>query len=160
MSIADDAAEPLSRGAFTDAGLLARGVCRALAERGYATLLEFSLASGRRADVLALGRGGEIAIIEIKSSLADFRADRKWRQYREFCDRLYFAVAADFPRELIPAECGLIIADSFGAAVLREAEPRRLDAARRKAVTLRFARAAAQRLRRLTDPGGGEGELL
>src|SRR2546421_3032573 len=89
------------------AALLARGVGRALAQLGYASLLEVALANGRRADIMALGRGGEIAIVEIKSSLPDFRADRKWPDYWEFCDRLYFAVAADFPRDLLPAECGL-----------------------------------------------------
>src|SRR5258708_5967022 len=99
--------------------LLARGVGRALAQLGYASLLEVALANGRRADIMALGRGGEIAIVEIKSSLPDFRADRKWPDYWEFCDRLYFAVAADFPRDLLPAECRLIIADPFGPAMLR-----------------------------------------
>src|SRR5258707_14007305 len=99
--------------------LLARGVCRALQQRGYASLLECALANGRRADIMALGRGGEIAIVEIKSSLPDFRADRKWPDYWEFCDRLYFAVAADFPRDLLPAECCLIVADPFGAAGAR-----------------------------------------
>jgi hypothetical protein len=131
---------------------LARGVCRALAHRGFATLLEVSLANGRRADVLALGRDGEIIIVEVKSSVADFRADRKWPAYREFCDRLYFAVAEGFPRELIPEECGLIIADGFGAAVLREAPVGPLAPARRRAVLLRFAQLGAGRLRRLLDP--------
>jgi hypothetical protein len=139
-----------------DAALLARGVCRALDQLGYATIQEFGLANGRRADVMALGRGGELAIVEIKSSVADFRADRKWPEYWEFCDRLYFAVAASFPRDLVPAECGLILADPFGAAVLREPTPRPLNAARRRAVTLRFALAGASRLRRLLDPGAGE----
>lgn len=142
------------------APFLARGVCRALDQLGYATLHEFSLANGRRADVMAIGRGGEIAIVEIKSSLADFRADHKWPDYWEFCDRLYFAVAASFPRDIVPAECGLIIADPFGAAVLRQPLPRALNAARRRAVTLRFALAGAQRLRRLLDPGAGEAGLL
>src|SRR5450755_1126906 len=109
--------------------LLARGVCRALQALGYASLLEVALANGRRADVIALGRGGEIAIVEIKTSIADFRADRKWPEYWEYCDRLYFAVASSFPRELISVECGLIIADPFGAAILREAELRPLNAA-------------------------------
>src|SRR5262249_5598317 len=142
------------------ATLLTRGVCRALGQLGFATLTEFPLASGRRADVLALGRGGEIAIVEVKSSLADFRADRKWPDYWGFCDRLYFAVAAGFPRDVLPTECGLLIADPFGAAILREPAPRPLSAARRRAVTLRFALAGAQRLRRLVDPGAGEAELL
>jgi hypothetical protein len=131
---------------------LARGVCRALAHRGLATLLEVSLANGRRADVLGLGRNGEIVIVEVKSSIADFRADHKWPDYRDFCDRLYFAVAEGFPRELIPEDCGLIIADGFGAAVLREAPAIPLAPARRRAVLLRFAQLGAGRLRRLLDP--------
>jgi hypothetical protein len=109
---------------------------------------------------MALGRGGEIAIVEIKSSLTDFRADRKWSDYWEFCDRLYFAVARDFPRHLIPPECGLIVADPFGAELLRESPVRPLNAARRRAVTLRFALMGAQRLRRTLDPGAGEDTLL
>jgi hypothetical protein len=140
--------------------LLARGVCRELQQRGYASLLECALANGRRADIMALGRGGEISIVEIKSSLADFRADRKWSDYWGFCDRLYFAVAAAFPRHVIPAECGLILADPFGAALLRESSVRPLNAARSRAVTLRFALIGAQRLRRTLDPGSGEDTLL
>src|SRR5712675_1041233 len=100
---------------------LARGISRALAHRGFATLLEVSLANGRRADVLALARDGELIVVEIKSSVADFKSDRKWREYRDFCDRLYFAVPAGFPTELIPEDCGLILADPFGAAIIREA---------------------------------------
>ena len=102
------------------AALLARGVCRALEQLGYASLVEFPLANGRRADILALGKTGDLVIVEIKSSVADFRADRKWIAYRDFSDRLYFAVPNDFPRALIPEECGLMVADSFGAAVLRD----------------------------------------
>jgi hypothetical protein len=142
------------------APLLARGVCRELQQRGYASLLEFTLANGRRADIVALDRGGEIAIVEIKSSLADFRADQKWPEYWDFCDRLYFAVAGEFPQRLIPPECGLIVADPFGAALLRESTRRPLNAARRRAVTLRFALTGAQRLRRTLDPGAGEDTLL
>ncbi|HLJ19239.1 MAG TPA: MmcB family DNA repair protein, partial [Stellaceae bacterium] len=101
--------------------LLARGVGRALAQRGFATLTEVSLANGRRADVMGLGRAGELVIVEVKSSLQDFRSDAKWPEYREFCDRFYFAVAEGFPRGEIPGDCGLIVADGFGGAVLREA---------------------------------------
>ena len=137
---------------------LARGICRALAQLGFATLLEAPLANGRRADVLALRRDGELVVVEIKSSVADFKSDRKWPEYRAFCDRLYFAVPAGFPIELIPDECGLIIADPFGAAVLREAPVVPLAAARRRAVLLRFARLGAARLRRLIDPGGADPE--
>src|SRR3954467_2409715 len=101
------------------AALLARSTCRALEQLGYASLLEFPLANGRRADILALGKSGDLIIVEIKSSVADFRADRKWAVYRGFANRLYFAVPNEFPALLIPEECGLIVADAFGAAVLR-----------------------------------------
>ena len=134
------------------APLLARGICRALAQLGYASLLEFPLANGRRADVLALGKTGDLIIIEIKSSIADFRADRKWTSYREFADRLYFAVPNGFPAVLIPEECGLMVADAFGAALLRDGITTPLSPARRRAMTLRFARTAAARLRRQLDP--------
>ena len=137
------------------AALLARSTCRALEQLGYASLLEFPLANGRRADILALGRSGDLIIIEIKSSVADFRADRKWAEYREFADRLYFAVPNAFPSSLIPEECGLIVADGFGAAVLRHGAETPLAPARRKALTLRFALAAANRLRRQLDPQAG-----
>jgi hypothetical protein len=133
--------------------LLARGVCRGLAALGWSVLTEVTLANGRRADVLALSGAGDLAIIEVKSSIEDFRADRKWGEYREFCDELYFAVPDGFPLELIPDECGLIAADSFGAELLRPAPVLRLAPARRKALTLRFAQLAAQRLLRLVDPG-------
>jgi hypothetical protein len=139
---------------------LCRGATRLLLQQGYAALAEVALANGRRADLLALGRDGEIRIVEIKSSLLDFRADRKWPEYRDFCDRLYFAVGADFPDELIPQDCGLIRADGWGAAVLREAPVLPLVAARRKAVTLRFALVAAQRLGQLLDPGFAAASLF
>ena len=134
------------------AALLARGICRALDQLGYASLVEFPLANGRRADILALGKTGELVIVEIKCSVADFRADRKWVTYREFADRLYFAVPNEFPALLIPEECGLIVADPFGAALLRDGAATQLAGARRRALTLRFARTAASRLRRQLDP--------
>ena len=125
---------------------IARGVLRLLTDHGYAGVTEMTLANGRRADVAAIGPGGEITIVEIKSCVADFRSDQKWPEYRPFCDRFYFAVDHDFPQDLIPDETGLIVADAFGGAVLREPECEKLVAARRKAVTLRFARLAAARL--------------
>jgi hypothetical protein len=138
---------------------LARGLCRALAQRGFVTLTEVPLATGRRADVLALGREGELVIIEIKSSVADFKSDRKWPEYRQYCDRLYFAVPDGFPRELIPEDCGLIGADPFGGAVLREAPLLPLAAGRRRPKHQRIARNAAGRLRRLLDPAIDDPEL-
>ena len=137
------------------ATLLARGVCRALDQLGYASLVEFPLANGRRADILGLGKSGDLLIVEIKSSVADFRADRKWAAYRDFADRLYFAVPNHFPQVLIPEECGLMVADPFGAALLREGRSTPLNPGRRRALMLHFARIAAARLRRCLDPEAG-----
>jgi hypothetical protein len=134
------------------AALLTRGACRALDQLGYACLREFPLANARRADILALGKDGELVIVEIKSSTADFRADHKWSHYRDYSDRLYFAVANGFPKGLIPEECGLMVADGFGAALLRDGKTTPLSPARRRALTLRFARVAATRLWRSLDP--------
>jgi hypothetical protein len=134
------------------AALLARGICRALDQLGYASLVEFPLLNGRRADILGLGKSGDLLIVEIKSSVADFRADRKWASYRDFADHLYFAVPNHFPQGLIPEECGLMVADPFGAALLRDGRTTLLNSNRRRAITLRFARVAAVRLRRCLDP--------
>lgn len=131
---------------------LARGVSRFLEHLGYGTLAEFSLANGRRADVIGVNERGETVIVEIKSSPADFLSDEKWPEYREFCDYFYFAVPMDFPQELLPDECGLIVADAYGAEILRESTAAALNASRRKAVLLRFALTASLRLRRLVDP--------
>lgn len=125
---------------------LARGVTRMLIEHGLATLLEVPLANGRRADVMGLSQQGEIWIVETKSCFEDYAVDAKWPDYLEYCDRFFFAVTEHFPRELVPAEVGLIVADGFGGAILRGAPTRPLNAARRKAVTLSFARLAALRL--------------
>ena len=141
------------------AALLARGVCRAFEQLGYASLLEFPLANGRRADVFALGRSGDLVIVEIKTSVGDFRADRKWVEYRDFADRFYFAVPNTFPLGLIPEDCGLIVADAFAASLIRDGDPNALAPGRRRAVTLRFALAAAARLRRHLDPQAGLGPL-
>jgi hypothetical protein len=135
--------------------LLARGVARAFNALGCVTLTEVTLANGRRADLMVIDAKGDILIVEVKSSIEDFRADRKWAEYREFCDAFYFAIPDHFPSDLIPIECGLIVADSFQAEILRVAPVVRLVPARRKALTLRFAQLAAQRLYRLTDPGSG-----
>lgn len=132
---------------------LARGVGRAMNDLGYACLAEVPLANGRRADVMALSTSGDIVIVEIKSSVEDFRSDRKWAEYWGFCDYLYFAVPEGFPETMLPPDCGVIRADPFGAAHIRESTLSRLAPARRKAVTLRFAHLAAARLGRLTDPG-------
>ena len=134
------------------AGDICRGVLRLFADMSLAGVTEMTLANGRRADIAAVGTKGEITIVEVKSSVADFRADGKWPDYRPFCDRFYFAVSHGFPKELIPDEAGLIVADGFGGAILREPETTPLSPARRKAVTLRFARLAANRLNFGTEP--------
>ena len=108
--------------------------------------MEVPLANGRRADVMALSPSGEIWIVETKSCLADFACDEKWPDYLEFCERFFFAVTEDFPREQIPENAGLIVADGFGGAIIRDYAATPLAPARRKAVTLMFARLAAQRL--------------
>lgn len=132
--------------------LLARGVCRALGERGFAALTEFVPARGLRTDVIALGPHGEIWVVEVKSSLADFRSDSKWMGYLDWCDRFYFAVPEGFPDDVLPPGHGLIRADQWGADILCDAPERKLAPARRKALTLAFARTAAERLRAATDP--------
>ncbi len=129
-----------------------RGVRRALAFRGFSSLMEFRLASGRRADVLALDTNGTIIIVEVKSGVVDFRTDQKWPDYAEWCDAFYFAVDEAFPTELIPDECGLMVADAYGAEVVREAPLRKLAPARRKTLLLRAALAGAGRLHRIEDP--------
>ncbi|MBI5939205.1 MAG: DNA repair putative endonuclease MmcB [Caulobacterales bacterium] len=122
-----------------------RGATRLLVEMGYAPLAEVGLPNGRRADLMALGPKGEIVIVEVKSSPEDYLTDRKWAEYAPYCDAFFFAVAPEFPVSLIPPEPGLIIADGFGGAVVREPGWTPLVAARRKALTLAFARLAAFR---------------
>lgn len=133
-----------------------RGTCRLLRDLGFSTVTELVLSSGHRADIVALGRKGELWIIEIKSSVEDFRTDHKWPAYHGHCDRLYFAVPHDLPVDILPAETGIIVADRFGAAVMRDAPDTPLAAARRRAVHLRFAHAAASRLHAVIDPGAGD----
>jgi hypothetical protein len=122
-----------------------RGAARLLVGLGFAPLAEVCLPNGRRADLMALGPRGEIAIVEVKSSLEDFRVDRKWGEYAPFCELFYFAVAPSFPRQILPGGPGLIVADGFGGAILNDSPVTPLAPARRKALTLAFARLAAMR---------------
>lgn len=125
---------------------LARGIGRMLAQHGLASVRELPLGNGRRADLVGLDPGGALWIVETKSGLLDFLTDSKWQDYLPFCDAFYFGVAEDFPIERIPVECGLIVADGFGGEILRPSPIRPLAPARRKAITLTFARLAATRL--------------
>lgn len=108
------------------------------------------MGNGRRLDVLALGAKGELWAVEVKSSVEDFRADQKWQSYLDYCDRFFFAVPMDFPRDLIPDDVGLIVADRFEAAIIRQCEESSLSAARRKKLLISFGQTAAARLQ-----GGG-----
>lgn len=137
------------------AAALARGVCRMLHERGAATLTEFTLGNGRRADVIAVDEAGRVIIVEVKTSVADFRSDGKWPEYLDYCDSFYFAVPDDFPRDLLPADCGVMVADAYDALILQVAEEQPIHGSRRRAVILRFARAAALRLALAIDPRPG-----
>ncbi len=132
-----------------------RGAIRLLESMGHGTLTEFPLRSGRRADILSLGVKGEIWIVEVKSGVPDFRSDRKWQDYLEWCDRFFFAVGPEFPAEILPAEAGLLISDEYEAILVREAAATPLFGARRKALTLRFAHLAARRLSGRDDPIAG-----
>jgi len=148
------AAVPLDPARMTPGQRIARGVCRELAARGLACLTEMVPAPGLRVDVMALGPKGEIWIVECKSSRADFTADHKWRGYLAWCDRFLWAVPPDFPREILPEGAGLMLADAHGAELLSEGPRDPLAPARRRALSLIFARTAAQRLHLLRDPGG------
>jgi len=134
---------------------LARGVARYLRSLGYASLEEFMPVRGLRVDVMALGPKGELWVIECKSSRADFQSDRKWQGYLEWCDRYFWAVDLEFPTDLLPEGTGLILADAYDAEIIRMALDDPLAPARRKKLTLKFARDAARRLHGLRDPGPG-----
>lgn len=148
---------PVDRRQSATALAVARGTARLLASLGFACVSELPLASGRRADLVALGGTGDIWIVEIKSSVVDFRADQKWIDYRLHCDRLFFATTVEVPCEIFPQDTGLIVADAFGASIVCEAPEHRLSAATRKSMMLRFGYSAASRLQTLADPTGPYG---
>jgi hypothetical protein len=139
---------------------ICRGVARLLRTHAMAAIPEVSLANGRRADLAAIDGSGEIWIVEVKSSIEDFRSDAKWPDYRDFCDRLFFAVSPAFPREILPADTGIIVADRYGGEIVRDAPQHKLAGARRKAMTLRLVHTAAWRLQAAIDPEGGFEALL
>jgi hypothetical protein len=140
----------VSRPETTEA--VTRGAARLLVALGWAPLAEVPLPNGRRADLMAVSPKGEFAIVEVKSSLPDYRCDLKWGEYAPYCDVFYFAVAPEFPREILADRPGLIVADGFGGAILSPAPVTPLAPARRKALTLAFARLAAMRAAGLALP--------
>lgn len=131
---------------------ICRGVVRVLAAHGLAAVSELPLPNGRRADVVGLGGDGAIWIVEIKSCLEDFRSDHKWMEYRDYADRLLFAVMPGFPVDILPGDAGLIVADRYGGEIMRQMPAVRIAAHVRRAMTLRFARASASRLSMQLDP--------
>ena len=131
---------------------VARGTRRLLQCLNFSTLTELPLLSGRRADIVALANDGAILIVEIKSSIADFRGDSKWREYRAHCDQFFFAIPESLPAGIMPGDAGLILADAYGAEMIREAPRHRMAPATRRAMLMRFANTAARRLHRLSDP--------
>ena len=147
---AGSVAQPRSRPEVTLA--VTRGATRCLRALGYSVLSEVVLASGRRADILALAPHGRILIVEVKSGLDDWRTDAKWADYGAYCDAFAFAVSPEFPTDVLPADLGLIVADAYGGAVVREPIEMPLQPARRRAVLMRFAALAADRLQNLVDP--------
>ena len=121
-------------------------------QSGRSVLRELPLPDGRRADIMAITAGGELTIVEVKSSIEDWRVDQKWPDYLDWCDLLYFAVPVDFPQSLIAEDVGLIVADAYGGEILRHPPRRPVAAARRKALLVDCARLASERLARLEDP--------
>jgi hypothetical protein len=135
-----------------NANAVCRGVQRMLYAAGYASISEFILPDGSRLDIAAIGTGGDLLAVEIKVALADLRGDRKWPGYLDYCERFYFAVPVGALVDHVPPECGLIVADRYGAEIVRQSAVQPMTAARRKALTLSFARVAAGRLQRGLDP--------
>ena len=130
---------------------ITRGVCRHMRNLNYSVLVEFRLQSKRRVDVIGMNNAGKFMIVEIKSSMNDFRSDKKWYEYKPYADQLYFAVANGFPTEVLPNDCGVIIADAYHAHILQEAPILPMNGIRRKKQFIRFAKTAADRLYRTID---------
>ena len=154
MSLAAPISVPVDGRQSDNALRIARGTTRLLHAHGFAVVSELPLPSGRRADLVGLDASGRIWIVEVKSSIADFRADQKWPDYRAHCDRLFFATSLEVPCDIFPPDTGLIVADAFGAEFKCDAPEHRLSAPTRKSMMLLFARAAAARLQALHDPTG------
>ena len=131
-----------------DAERIFQAVMRFYTEGGYACLPEFTLKTNRRPDITCLHKDGTIIMIEVKSSVTDFKTDKKWHEYAEWADKLYFAVGDDFPTDILPdaQQCGIIITDGFDCHMMREAPVHKLAAARRHHLIRRLARTAMHRL--------------
>lgn len=137
---------------------LCRGIARMFWRMGAVVAREAPLGNGQRADVLALGPDGRLTLIEIKVSVADLKADSKWRRYLEYCDRFYWAAPPGFPLDLFTQDnfgagrAGLIVADAFDASIITPAAEVSLAPARRRAELIRFAMRAGAQLMAALDP--------
>src|SRR5262249_27881710 len=141
-----------TEGRQATAGAIGRGVARLFKTLGYAPLSEVALASGRRADPIGLSVAGGIWLGEIKSGLRDFPLGPKRPSDPAVLSRFFFALRPLFPRQVLPPDTGLIVADRYGGEILRQAPEHKLPAARRRAITVRLARAAALSLMAARDP--------
>lgn len=154
--------EPCFRDSPPAAIDVARGVTRLLCRQESFAICEVPLPNGRRADMMAVDPKGCLTIVEIKVAKSDLLGDGKWTDYLEYCDRFFWAVPPGLApicegQRFLPGEAGLIVADRYDAAIVRDAAHRPLAPARRKAELLRFARRAARRLSAQIDPTLGEG---
>ncbi len=162
MDIDPSPASPIPALAALAAGDVARGVTRMLLRHDCVTIAEVPLDGGRRADLMALDARGNIVIVEIKVSRADLLGDGKWTDYLAHCDRFFWAVPEGFDLRpfdqpgFLPERAGLIVADRYDAAVVREAATVPLASATRRKCTLGFARRAARRVINLLDPDAGQ----
>jgi hypothetical protein len=150
----DDLAPLQTTAQLAPGQVLARGVARYMASYGFVSIEEFVPDRGLRVDVMGLGPKGEIWVIECKSSIADYQSDHKWQGYLDWCDRFFWAVDCDFPTDVLPEGTGLMIADGYGAEILRFGDETKLAPARRKVLIQKFATVAARRLQQWRDPNG------
>ncbi len=126
--------------------VLTRGVCHLFGNLGFATLKEFKLPNRRRVDVIAMNPKGNFSIIEVKSTVGDYKTDNKWLEYLPYCQRFYFAVPYNFPTDILPKECGVIVADAFDAAIKKESFCSELNPTRHRHLLIRFGHVAGHRI--------------
>jgi hypothetical protein len=144
---------------------VARGVCRMLLRHDIVAIAEVPLDGGRRADLMAIGPKGELVIVEIKVSRADLLGDAKWTEYLPHCDRFFWAVPAGFDASpldgeaFMPDRAGVIVADRYDAAIVRDAAVVAMPAPARRKCTTALARRAARRVIGLVDPDAFAGSL-
>ncbi len=137
---------------------VARGIMRLFARNDIWCLTEMPLRNNRRADLMGIDAKGQIVIVEIKVARGDLLGDNKWTDYLDYCDRFYWGLCPQLDRtpveseEFRPDACGVIVADSYDAEIIRPAPLAPLAAARRKVEVERLSRTAMRRMTALIDP--------